>query len=153
MGKTKAKKPEEFDLRAEGENIFDAIRKTFEDKELLDINVRFKEAFESLVDKVGRTKLAKDIGYNTTRQLYNIFDGNSLVPMVALYYLSKKHNVSLDWLFEGKGDMFKAISFSIEELELENQKLRQKLARAKSDLVLMSAMEKMKSEMVRRNLI
>lgn len=128
-------------------------RKTFDDKKLYEINDRFKIAFDELVPKIGRTQLAKEIGYNTTRQLYNIFDNNSLVPMTALYYLSSKYNVSLDWLFEGKGEMFKIVSFSIEELEIENKNLRQKLARTKADLVIMSAMEKMKSEMARRSLM
>ena len=100
-------------------------RKTYDDQHLYEINTRFQEAFEILAVKkgIGRKKLAKEIGYNTTRQLYNIFDGNSLVPMVALYYLSKKYDVSLDWLFHGSGTLYRSDSASLEELKAERDKL------------------------------
>ena len=122
-------------------------RKTFDDKDLYAINERFKEAFESLVGKVGRTKLAKEIGYNTTRQLYNIFDGNSLVPMVALYYLSSKYDVSLEWLFHGNGEMFKSDQHSISEYESLIKDLMAALKKSKAKLELMEKMDQIRSEL------
>ena len=86
--------------------------------------VRIVKTFEGQGMKT--TKIAKAIGYTTTRQLYNTIEGRSMLSTKAARGLIKNLNVNPFYLFLGKGDMFIADETEIETLRRENQEWIQK---------------------------
>ena len=53
-----------------------------------EVNGRFKEVFEYIREEYGIkvSKLSKELGYKTSRQLYHIFNNDALVPSSAISF-------------------------------------------------------------------
>lgn len=74
----------------------------------MDIDNRFKEAFEYLENQgiiKSRSHIAEEFGYKP-QAFTEIMKGRSKVNPYLIQAFCQKFDVSLDWLFFEKGDMF-----------------------------------------------
>jgi uncharacterized protein YqgQ len=75
------------------------------------MDIQLKENFINVIKTLQEsgmkiTKIAKAIGYTTTRQLYNTLDGKSMLSTHGIIGLISNLNVSPQYLFFGIGEMF-----------------------------------------------
>ena len=90
----------------------------------IELNQNLARIIHNLEDQgMKSTNIAHQIGYTTTRQLYNSIEGNSLLSTKAVKGLINNLNVNPVYLFLGKGDMFLTAETEIETLRKENQEL------------------------------
>jgi hypothetical protein len=75
------------------------------------MDIQLKENFINVIKTLQEsgmkiTKIAKAIGYTTTRQLYNTLDGKSMLSTQGITGLISNLNVNPQYLFLGEGNMF-----------------------------------------------
>ena len=71
------------------------------------------------------TKIASEIGYTSTSQMYNTIEGRSLLSTKAILRLIENLDVDPSYIFFGKGRMFLSEETELEKLQRENHKLTQ----------------------------
>jgi transcriptional regulator with XRE-family HTH domain len=70
------------------------------------------------------TKIASSMGYTTTVQLNSVLEGKSILSTKAIIKLIDNLNVSPNFLFLGKGEIFNVGNSEQERLLKENEELR-----------------------------
>jgi hypothetical protein len=70
------------------------------------VNYNFTKVFDVLLKTTKKTRLARKMGYTTTRQLDNVLAGAGSLSTMAIMNLVKNFNVNPTFLFTGNGSMF-----------------------------------------------
>ena len=70
------------------------------------VGTNLKRVCDELQKTIKITKLAKYMGYTTTRQLHNTINGNASLSQKAIETMVINLNISPTYLFTGTGDMF-----------------------------------------------
>ena len=72
-----------------------------------EVNGRFKEVFEYIREEYGIkvSKLSKELGYKTSRQLYHIFNNDALVPSSAISLMCIGYQINPNYIILGTGTM------------------------------------------------
>lgn len=86
-----------------------------------EVNGRFKEVVEFVMKEfeVDLKTIAKEIGYKSTRQLYNVFDNKVLISSTAISLLCIGYNLHPNYIIMGIG----TISVDdLDNLDLEDYK-------------------------------
>jgi hypothetical protein len=108
----------------------------------LGVYERFKEVYEILHEHNKVTNIATNLGYTTTRQLYNVLEGKNFITTKALIQLFRNYNVNPNFIFAGESVIFLD---NLEGLNLKDEIVRLEETIVKIGNALLKAKTKISS--------